>query len=277
MIEWIKEAGYEASAIMFPHTMNKSQIAFAMLARIEEIKDSFLLTDWTCHDCLEYKLQKSYSIKTSWKGLDNFCSSALEIVCGMKGVDCPPSEHLTMQEDIDEDGSVAKNLLQRIFNQGTIPEKIFVITEKAGDHEPFSYGWKSENPINGGDTERFEFDRKIAAPVIASWFSEIFGQDKVEIVSPYINWTTANWENKQIDWEIIQKIDQPNSWVIYDRHLMGTLIKSKVKFHQTKELRIPLSNFFTDVHELDLLDLKAELSAIDQQIKKLLLDCLARG
>lgn len=169
---------------------------------------------------------------------------------------------------------IVKNILK---NQDQWPKKVLLLRSNMGDHfyEFDEEKLKEEKKKNKDYSYTEEAGEYIVAKV-KEWLIECgLKPEQVEIVPDIIREKLniapgSSFNNEQI--KFLEKLDQPNTWIITDRHtrIDNNESETSVPIYLAVVLKMPLGDFFNEVKEHNLIYFSEE--EIGNEFKKMLIE-----
>lgn len=150
--------------------------------------------------------------------------------------------------------TVVKNILK---NPNQHPEKVLILSSNMGDHiGEFDAEFDAEetSKMRNDFDFRYTKDTKEACEYVTAkvkeWLVESgLESEQIEVITD----TIPNRSREELE-EFLEKLDQPNTWVITDRHTsIGSRESDRRRMRSAIVLKMPLGNFYEEAREQGIL------------------------
>ena len=279
MVKILSSMGRQVEVQSFPKETNKEEIEEWYKENLERLAGMEMISDITAGIPFNlYKEFKSQGTK-SRNDLDDLISKVIKKAIWGEGVDNKTLQRFPSEKEFYS--GIMKRILE---NQENMPNKIYLFLDHITDHMDI----KEYAGIGLGDDKDlceymrygkiFPIEDLRTSKMTYKEIPEHYKKKREDVIAKYLEETKKSLIQSGIDVEKIiiksdrpsaqelQEIDQPNNWVIIDRH--SKIFDGRNKLASAKNLGLPLGSFYNDAREAGLINIPEK--EFNQNLEKVL-------
>lgn len=277
MVKDLSAMGRKVEIQKFPFNTNKEEIENWYMQHKNDISGKEIISDWTAS--IPFSMREeliSKGVQESGKLDELINEAARRTVLGEKYRELDISknrEEWTIEKSAEFFSAIIKHILK---NPNNIPDNVVLLEDHILDHLPFDkkelineLGIKGED-FNNRSIDQNERMERLASEKLKGWLNNGgLNIDRGHFVVQRYRAQIGGGES-HVDKSLIGFADNPNYWVIADRHT-GL---SQNDFNAARFLYLPEGDFYKTAMDAGLIDIKPEESV--ENLKKVLEEKFAK-